>query len=358
MRLKTLFSILIIAFVAVSCKKDVSEQEDPTIVHEDFKDYDLNTSVKSILITTKIPVNDKNDSTSLKISHKEQIYFNEKGQLTQKKMLGSDDKIYEEHFFSGKNQLEKTIKYNNGIVFETTVIKRNSKNEIYTISKFDSNEQLNEIEKYEYQNDLLFRKIKLNNQNYEIEKIVYEYKNAQLLEKETLYGRNNQIRIIKKYAYDERENLIEVTDINAQNEIVLKTINTYSANNELVQTDYLNKKQQLVRSEKKKYDEKGRLIYFVVLDETGKQIATETKYNDSGKILGYQQYEDDVMTESVSYSYDANGFLLETLDNIERNSLLNSQFEYEIDNKKNWTKKTLLMNNMPLEIVERTIVYF
>ena len=359
MRLKTLFSFLMIAFVAVSCKKDDAENETTkTKVHEDFKDYDLNASVQSILITTKVATTSKTDTTSFKTSHKEQVFFNEKGQLIQKKILSEDGSIYEDHYYKGKDELIKTIKYSNGQVFETILVKRNAKNKIYSITKTDATNQIQEVEKFEYQNGLLFRKLRFDRQKTEVEKIVYEYTPAQLLEKESIYGTSNQLKIVKKYIYDDNKNLIEIKDINHKNEVVLTTKNTYDGKNELLVTDYFNKKNEKIRSEKKKHDADGRLINFVVVDETGKQIATETQYNEAGKMSSYAQLEDNVLTESMNYSYDNNGFLIETLDNIERNSPLNSQFEYEIDDKKNWTKKTLLIKNTPLEIVERTIVYF
>jgi len=348
--------MLVVCVFLFSCKKDENQSENVKL-YDDYKELGLNNNVKSVKVHIKNNPQQKNDEVQFKSSFIEQYFFNENGQLIQKKILLENGSLLEDHYYEGKDQLVKLIKYMNDALFETTTIERNTKNEIYIITKLDHENKLKEIEKYEYQNDLLSRKIKLDADKNEKEKITYEYSNKQLLETEKLYGFNNALKITKKYTYNENDLIEKQQDFNNKDEIVLTTIYTYSDEKELELTAFYNSKNQLVRSEKKKYDELNRLIYFAVLDETGQKITTETKYNEDNLIIGYDQFENDILTESLTYVYNTNGLMTQILDNLNRDSEFASQYEYVTDEQGNWIKKTTTMNGVQFEIVEREILY-
>lgn len=353
---KNILMLMVCVFL-FSCKKDENQSEDVKL-YEDYKELGLNTNVKSLKVLIKNNPQEKNDDVQFKSSFTEQYFFNENGQLIQKKILLENGSLLEDHYYEGKDQLVKSVKYMNNALYETTEIERNSKNEIYQIRKLDHDNKLKEIEKYEYQNDLLSRKIILDADKNEKEKITYEYSNKQLLEKECLYGFNNTLKMTKKYSYNEYDLVEQQQDLNNKNEIALTTKYHYSNDKELVLTEFFNSKNQLIRAEKKKYDEFNRLIFFTVLDETGQKIATETKYNDNNSIIGYEQLNNDILTESFTYVYNSFGMMTQVIDNLNRESDLTNQYEYEIDEKNNWIKKTTLIKDTPIEIVEREIEYF
>ena len=360
MNLKTPICLLLICLLIVSCKKeneDLKLTNESTAITAEYAFFDLVTPVKSFQNITMNVINSKEGEVMMDTINNTTYIFNENGQLIQRKTFLKNGILQEDAYFKGKDDLVKLIKYLNGQLFETISYEKNKSGKLYKITTTNQNDELIEYEKFEYQNDLLSRKLKLNQNDFIVEKTVYEYSNAQLLEKTSLYGRNEQLKMTKKYSYDAQNNMIEEVHINPKGEVVLRVKNEYTVENELVNISYYNKEDQLIRSEKKKLDEKGRLIYYMVKDETGKTVVTQTKYNDLDKMSSFEQYEDDVLTESASYNYDENGFLIETIDNIERKSVLNNQFEYEIDAQKNWIKKTTNANGLTVEIISRSYVY-
>jgi hypothetical protein len=159
-------------------------------------------------------------------------------------------------------------------------------------------------------------------------------------------------------SFDDNRNLIEEKNINPKNKVSLVIRNTYTPNNELVQTEYYNAEEKLVRIEKKKYNESGKLVFYTVIDENGYQTTTETSYNDYEKISGFIQTEGEAITESVSYNYDNNQNIVEVIDNLDRNSSYNIQYQYTYDEKSNWIKKIISTKNYPSQIVKRAITYF
>ena len=366
MNTKHYFLFVVLILFLNSCKKENQEIEnlnETNPLFEDYKEFGLKTPVKSVLETTIKMLTTANDGEKSENSNvvenktSVQYFFNEDGQLIEKKILHSNGILQEDNFYEGFENLTKSIRYQNGAIYGSTTIDRNSKNEIYTIKQFNKNDTLIEYEKYEYQNDLVSRKLKINSQDVILEKIIYEYNNSGLLTTETKYGRNNQLKVTKKISYDEAENVLQEININAENEVFLILKNEYNNLNELIQTNYLDGKQKIIRSEKKKYNPDGKLVLFFVTDADGNQVSTENTYNEANNIIKYDQMENEALTESLSYNYDANNNLVEIIDNIERKSVYNTQYEYTYDEKFNWTKRITRINGIEVETTEREINY-
>lgn len=356
-KIKLAISILTLGMLFLSCKKEEEATSDQVVTYEDYKTLELNANIKSIKITTKKNQQDQVEKAALKTYRIEQYFFSDNGQLTQKKVFLENGNMLEEHFYEGKDQLVKSIKYLNGKVFETITTERNSNGELYQIKKLDAENHPKEIERYAYQNGLLSQKTKLDGNQNEKEKITFEYSSKQLLETEKHYQKSKLI-LTKKYDYNEFDLLAQEFDFNAKNELILTTKYLYNDTNELVSTAYYNSKNALVRSEKKKFDEFNQLVSYNVLDETGQNIATEMKYNDKNQLIGYEQFENEVLTESLTHTYNLAGFLTQTEDNLNRNSSFTMIYEYELDDKNNWIKKTTSSKNSILEAVTREIVYY
>ncbi len=193
-------------------------------------------------------------------------------------------------------------------------------------------------------------------------KVNYEYNSKGNLQSITKYDSENQLDDKQTFKYNENDSLFEINEYSSDGLLYQKTKHFYDSEDLLIKKEIYNKegyriflhvfeyqKNQIVKVKKSKaltrydleynvveYDVKGEIVYEYIGDEPNKEI--------------YLQY----------YYYNLD-FFIELLMTRRWSNIVDSDkitFDYETDENKNWIKRIHYRNDVPIAVTVREIEYF
>ena len=235
------------------------------------------------------------------------IYYNIKGQITEKTLYDSQDRVYEKivYFYNSSNKVisKKTF----------------DENKIKEIDSFDSHEVI--IEKTTYSTG---------------NKYIWIYKNV--------YKKN---KLTKQEKYKSNQKLIRVLTYNKKQKLVLdEDVGTRFGKGSKVVFKY-DKKNNLL--EKIQYNEKGVI---------SKKMNFTYDKRSNLKEKSMSESSNEILKKWI-YCYDNNNNVIsEKITDYERKTIKNWSFKYTFDKFNNWVQKIEYdSKNKPIFLVERKITY-
>ncbi len=189
----------------------------------------------------------------------------------------------------------------------------------------------------------------------------YAYKDGKEI-REDIYNHNLSLVKYYIYEYNEKGQKIEKNFHNDKKNLERKYIYKYKNSGEISKIESYDEKGERAiltgkykysdiegRIEIKYYDSNGNLKKIYVSENNGKDIATYYYDVDGSKKL----------EKKVTYKYDENGDITEEKHKNEDGDFKIYVYQYNsYDKNKNWTKRTVFLNEEPYRIQERTIIPF
>lgn len=280
-----------------------------------------------------------------------------------------------------------------------TVKNINSKSDPIKLNNYDENGFLTEINYYKPAAYLDLTRIPEINSSgkydqYErkiniIGKTIYKYDENNLRIEKRNYDKSGSLEIKIIYNYDENGNEVEKKLINKNGSLIGKTLFEYNKKNNKIKEIKFDENGKLKTIVNSKYDENENQSVVVTYDSTNR-ILSKTVYNTienkKGKEQEYNFYNsNDVFMKKIIFKEDVNGFSLgisefysdgtlyyksENINDSKGNVIesklsipekkLSSKttYEYEFDEKDNWTKKIEYKNGIAETMTIRVFKYY
>jgi len=118
---------------------------------------------------------------------------------------------------------------------------------------------------------------------------------------------------------------------------------------------------ELIDLYRNKYDDKGNPVEQKGYDGDGKLTFKEKlKYDDKEDLIEYKwYYGDGELRSRLKYKYDDKKNMIEKKDyNRNNGETYNYYYEYEFDDKENWTQQIIFKNDKAAYIIKRKFKYF
>jgi YD repeat-containing protein len=239
----------------------------------------------------------------------------------------------------------------------------------------------------------------------------YLFNAAGNLLEQNIYNKNGSLRARHTYNYDKAGQLQEQHIFNPGGGMRTKLRYRYNADGLLqeqllylpdgkLQSKYLYGYQQQLQTGYSWYNADGGLEERAVYNynDKGNQISLvsysnadsilqqlQWHYDEQGNIVAQTAFENNHITETITYAYDAKGLttlvlvkneagistrhiryqydaagrlIQETWLDAEEKELDNYTSKYETDRQQNWVKKTTWRNGVPVSVTERDLYYF
>lgn len=185
------------------------------------------------------------------------------------------------------------------------------------------------------------------------EKLIYKYDSKGRKIEMIKYNSSGSLDVKCTYKYDEQGNLI---DWNTFNEFGYK----YDEQGNVIDWNAFNEFGKLINKTIYKYDDIGNQIEMKWYDSDGNILARHTyNYDDKGNKIEVNWHTPTAFIPRFIYKYDYHRNIIEEyIYNSEGSLDLKKSYEYEYDNKSNWIKKIVYIDNFPAYILERKIVYY
>ena len=225
---------------------------------------------------------------------------------------------------------------------------------------------INEFTNYTYlynaKNQIIERKSYSVNEKNSSSKTTSTYAKEKKVE-EITYVYNPEESLTKKYLweYDESGNMIKTTIYNADNEITSVCINKYDKSGNNIESRCLDGNGETNFLTKYKYDIKKNKIEEKNINEDGSYTLKKYKYDTFLNIIEIieEDSENVFLNHTQKFKYINNLLVEESMiDNIDNKVFSLKKYLFVFDKNKNWIKKTIIVNDIPKEIIERVIEYY
>ena len=360
--MKKFFALTLIVLSVLACKKDKEEEIiDATVeVVSDLSHYALNGSVKSIEEKSFEIVDGRTLGNLKRESYSEYDFvleFNEKGQLVREKKFNSSGQLQEENRYDGKDKLLETIQYMNNAVFMTTKYTRDDFGNIIIMTRRNADQSQFDKTVQGFIDGKIVQKRNFDANERLMSKITYEYNEKGNLVKENYFKNTESITNSITYDYDDDQNKITENYYDSQNKLVAYTKFGYLGSLLISVDNYLNSG-ELQYAELKMYDDQNNLTYNKVVDNSIKSISEEKmSYDSQQNMISYEVIQNGVTVQTMTKGYDDAYRLAENVINTKGMTTQRS-YRYDVDDKGNWTKKTIYIDKVPVYEIQRVILYY
>ena len=201
----------------------------------------------------------------------------------------------------------------------------------------------------------------------EVNKIINETNTKSLLyydqnnwqyERKNFDERDNLKRTIK-YEKDASGNHIKSSVYGAEGQLEKVYTNSYDKKGRKVETvvsypDSMDRETTLL-----KYDEVGNLVEEQRVNPFSEDYISKWEYADKGRVITEYYYIGDRLISTKVIKEDKNGNVVEYRYNSSDHSIaFNNRYEYTYDEIGNWTSRIKYQDGIPIELIERTYVYY
>lgn len=229
-----------------------------------------------------------------------------------------------------------------------------------------------EINEYNSKGHIIFKKVNVFENGLLVEE--KEYSSDEYLEKRLVntfdinkncieklwYDSSGYLLLKVTYKYNENNQLIESNDYGTDNSHYFKTLFVYNDNGYLIENNQYQNNGNLNRKSIYKYDKEGNQIEKHISAVGGGFIKYSYSYNKKGLVteeISYDAYGN--VSKKISSIYDNFDNLIETTIIYNKdNVVVVNNFVYQYDKNKNWIKKIIYKNKIPVFIIEREIDYY
>ena len=359
--MKYLF-LSVILFAFVSCQEEKAEIDRSKT---DWVTYKLEGNVKSVseksyqMLESGV-ADTTNIAHEIRSAHNLDIEFNDEGMVISEKKWKRNGKPFEEIKYEGKDKVVQRTQYIDGKASIITKYAYNSYNNNTTVTRRKpDNKQIDKIVK-SYNADKLDEQKTFNNDNKGIDRVTYAYdKNGNLIG-ENLYLGTEAVQYKNVYEYDDNGKKTSDIRYNKDSEIVYKTLFEYDGDKISVR-ETTNGDGEVEYIEKFTYDDKGNVTVKSTYEKYDDSETTDKfRYDEKGNKISWVIDKNGVEIMKAEYTYDdkSNLTLIQTYYGDKLSETEERSYTYEYDDKGNWIKKKVSINNKPEFIVERKITYF
>lgn len=226
--------------------------------------------------------------------------------------------------------------------------------------KYDKNNQRIEEWTYVYLQNLKMTEIKVANKEGKVFlSIISAFDDKGNLKDIRFYNENNQITRNVVYKYDKKNRKIEhrVVDkgvlnerftykYNSKNEIVEQ--HSYFANGQIAQKWIMEHDKNQHRTKVSEFNHKNQL-----------NKVTYNTYDTQKNLINQQEVDENENLQSEeTIAYDTYNNEVERTRNASKEGTLHRKIEYTYDIQGNWTKKIHYLNQKPIKITQRELIYF
>ncbi len=225
---------------------------------------------------------------------------------------------------------------------------------------------INEFTNYTYlynaKNQIIERKSNSLDETSPKSKIITIYENNRRIE-ETTYVYNPEESLTKRHLweYDNLGNLMKITVYDSDNKISSVCINKYDKSGNNIESRCLDGNGETEFLTIYKYDIKKNKIEEKDINEDGSYTLKKYKYDGFLNIVEIKEEnsENVFLNHTQKFKY-VNNLLVEEsmLDDIDNKVFSIKKYLFVFDKNKNWIKKTIIVNDIPKEIIERVIEYY
>lgn len=225
---------------------------------------------------------------------------------------------------------------------------------------------INEFTNYTYlynaKNQIIERKSNSLDETSPKSKIITIYENNRRIE-ETTYVYNPEESLTKRHLweYDNLGNLMKITVYDSDNKISSVCINKYDKSGNNIESRCLDGNGETEFLTIYKYDIKKNKIEEKDINEDGSYTLKKYKYDGFLNIVEIKEEDSEnvFLNHTQKFKYINNLLVEESMiDNIENKVFSIKKYLFVFDKNKNWIKKTIIVNDIPKEIIERVIEYY
>ncbi|AWH86703.1 hypothetical protein HYN59_17025 [Flavobacterium album] len=351
---------LALLLVLVSCR-DEETKESVDRSKADWPFYKLEGNVKEVSEKSyEIDAAGQKGGTKNEIasSHDNDLTFNEKGMLVSEKLWLNATTPFEEIKYNGRENMLSKVQYINGQIGIKTENSRDKSGNITGIIRRNAdNSQIDRIA-MTYEGKKLMEKKTFNNQDNPNDRITYVYDSNGNLKGENLYLGSEYVQVKNLYEYDGQNRKISESRYSKDKPLYTMTYG-YDGKN-VTKKETTDGKGVVLNSEKSSYDKKGNLVKRYTIDNSDKsEVMDSYTYDSKGNVTSWTMTRNNAPEMRVVYKYDGhnNATAVKTVNG--KGEIIDDRtYTYEYDDKGNWTKKTVTLNNKPFTVVERKITYF
>jgi YD repeat-containing protein len=346
---KTTLLLFITLFFA-SCKSN----EETKITKTDLADFDLVDDVERVVESLRYFDEQgkiQEADPSIPEHFQSDLIFDENGLLIERKIIKPNGHIHEHYRYHGKDTLLSVDQYQNNELLFKTLYTYTAKGKLSKWEKKSTNGELIESRAYLFIDGKVKAEIRTNpGMQHEIR---YEYENDQIVSEErwtnqrrkskTTYVYNNEKQKIKEILYD------------VNNQLVYTATFEYESNKVVLEI-YRNAVNEIIRKSTYIYDDNGNIIFQSKFENNSPEFIEQNSYNDQNQLIEQVVTENGVLIWQQNYTYDSKGKVIETtsFDGTKRET---TSYQYEVDSKGNWIKRTTLVDSKPKQILSRKISY-
>lgn len=342
----------------ISCQGNLQEKMKPEHDKTDWAFYKLNGDVhtiseRSVKITGETTAQGSENGIDIDYDRT----FDDFGYLIHEKKWVKKDVPYEEVISERRDAIVKRTQYTAG---KPAIITENEwdaarEHLLGTTRKNPDNTQIDR-QTFVYEEGRLTMKVKYNNQDIGIEKIVYGYDKKGNVIKEGIYP-NAVIQEFKvAYEYDNANNKILETR-SGKNSPVQRTRYSYNGK-KMIRKESNNSKGEVTTTEEYTYDAKGNILTHIISEKSGSRSAERFEYDKNNNVTKWQMVTDNDPEVTVSNVYDTENNLTYTKTQVGTEAFDERAYTYQYDEHKNWVKKTVTIKGTNAYKVTRTITYF
>ena len=108
-----------------------------------------------------------------------------------------------------------------------------------------------------------------------------------------------------------------------------------------------------------KYDKAGNMVEKQIVNPLSEDYITKWEYADNGRVITEFFYNGDQLISTEVTRKDKNGNVVELRYNTPDHSVaFNNRYEYTYDEIGNWTSRIKYQDGIPIDLLERTYVYY
>ncbi|MFP9099208.1 hypothetical protein ACLI09_09155 [Flavobacterium sp. RHBU_24] len=351
--------IPLVLLLLTSCAEEKKANPKPEHSKTDWAFYKLkgevqSVSEKSVKVTDGAAVSGHEVSSQ----HDTDMAFDDYGKLIHIKQWIKENMPYEETTYNGKDRILKRTQYLGGTPMMITENQWDASGEnlTATIRRNPDNSQIDRIEN-RYQRGKLTEKLTYNGQDTPVDKITYEYDNAGNLILENLYLGVATVKVISKYAYNEKKQKTSEARYNS-GKINYHIYFEYEGD-KITKKETLDSVGKPEYTELFDYDAAGNVIKHLTKERyDNSETAESFVYDKNNNVTTWIINKKGAPPVTTIKTYDMHGNLLSSKTVQGENTVLDAhEYEYVYDKNGNWTSKKILIKGKPSFQVSRKITY-
>ncbi|MFN3756516.1 MAG: hypothetical protein ACK4RM_06145 [Flavobacterium sp.] len=343
-----------------SCKK---EKEEVSIeIKNDRLEFQLKGDVQKV-VTEYLYENIDVSPLNIRFAKErnEEKTFDRAGRLTSHTTFNENGSIFEKRVYNGKSKLEEYQQFLNGNPFSITKYTWDEDHNNTISTKRDAEGNIIDKTINVFRNNQLVEKRNLRNKGTQLDqKITYEYDSEGLKTMELKYDRNEQLKSITKFVYNEKGLLISEVKSDPMGSYSIQSDFEYDVFDRMVYTrSHSNSSTLAEYEEMKEYDDKGNLLLVKITDHAANETFSEVfKYDEKQNAIEIRTYSNEELKRVIENLYDENGLLVES-KTVNNDSRAQGTFnEYTFDAQGNWITKKVSIDGILVYQINRTITYF